>query len=329
MQKESKLVSSLCLCEGNSTLVNTFIPNILPNELLIEVSVAAICLTDIYAATGLISCHDGVILGHEFVGRVVKMGQNTCSYKEKYKIRVGDRVAAMPFIPCGFCNDCKSNLSWQCNQGDMLGINRNGGFTQYVTLPMSQVHLIKNSLSDEINTFAEPVAAALSVLQAPLEHSQNIWVCGTGRIANLCTFILNEHGYVNVSQSLVPPTNSYDVLVLIQQPENLIEKNSAQNWIKNLSSGGLIVLKTRTPDKLFIPINQLIKKRLRIHAVNYDTIPEALAFIEKHDSFFEELIGPIFQLEEYQKAFTEAQKNIEQKVFLEIQPSGLNESYGK
>jgi L-iditol 2-dehydrogenase len=301
-------------------------PEVLPNEVLIEVSVAAICLTDIYAARGLISCHDGVILGHEFVGRVVKMGQNTCSNKEKNEICVGDRVASMPFIPCGVCNDCKSNLSWQCNQGEILGINRNGGFTQYVTLPLSQVHLIKNSLADEINTFAEPVAAALSVLQAPIEKSQKIWVCGTGRIANLCTFILNEHGYRNVSQSLVPPTKSYDVLVLIQQPEELVQKNSAQNWIKNLSSDGLIVLKTRTPDKLFIPINQLIKKRLRIQAVNYAPIPEALAFIERHATFFNDLRGPFYTLQQHKVAFSEAQRNIEKKVFFEIKSLGLTDS---
>jgi threonine dehydrogenase-like Zn-dependent dehydrogenase len=201
----------------------------------------------------------------------------------------------------------------------MLGIERDGGFSQYTTVPLSQIHPIGNELSDELNTFAEPVAAALSVLQAPLEKQDTIWVCGSGRIANLCTFILREHGYTNITQGLTPPTETYHSMVLIQQPPSA--GDCPQQWIKNLKPDGLVVLKTRTPDKLFIPVNQLIKKRVRIHAVNYAPLPAALAFITKHADFFATLAGPVFQLEQYQAAFAEAQNNKEQKVFFAVKPS--------
>jgi L-iditol 2-dehydrogenase len=328
-ENHDDIVSSVVYRNGRADLLNTPKPAPKSEEVLIEISTAALCLTDIYAAEGLVRCKNGTILGHEFVGRVKDVGQGALANQSGSDINIGDRVACMPYIPCGTCNDCCSNQSWKCNQGKALGINRHGAFTRYVTVPSSQVHTIENSLRDEVNTFAEPVAAALSVLHAPIKRNQTIWVCGKGRIANLCTFVLSQNGYNNVSQGLTPPDSVYDAVVLVQQPceENTVYE--AEELLKNLKSGGVIVLKTRTPEKLFIPINQLIKKRLNIHGVNYAPIKEALQFINENTAFFNAIIGPSFSLEQYEEAFKEARKNQEQKVFFNINSSVFATRRGK
>lgn len=317
MKGQYRQALSLCHHRGGVKLNSTKVPNVLPNEVLVEVSMAAICLTDVYAATGVISCRDGVILGHEFVGRIVEVGEHitvngVCGPKH------GDRVAVMPYVPCGDCIDCNENHHWQCSKSNMLGIDVDGGFSNFVAVPYSQVYPIENQLSDKLNTFAEPVAAALSVLQSGIEPQQNIWVYGHGRIANLCAFVLREHGYKNITQGSQPPATSYDSLVLVQQPSEPLSYDAAANWLENLNVDGTVVIKLRTDACVNLPINLLIKKRLHIQAVNYAPIPQALAFIDTHSDFFARLAGPVYPLEQYQQAFAQSQQNKDQKVFLQI-----------
>lgn len=314
MKGKPTAISSLCRYQGHCVLTKSVMPEIKPDEVLVEVSTAAICLTDIYAATGAIPCSDGVVLGHEFVGQVVELGMRV----RGNEISLGDKVAVMPYVPCGACIDCDNDLSWQCSRAQMLGIDIDGAFSQFVAVPASHVYSIDNQLSDKLNTFAEPVAAAMSVLQAPIEPEQMIWVYGEGRIASLCAFVLLQNGYKHLVQGLTAPEAPVDTLVLVQQPTEAFDKDIAAGWLKNLKAAGLIVLKTRTPDPLFVPVNELIKKRLRIHAVNYGSIEHALAFIAKHEAFFAGLAGPVFSLEQHQQAFAEAKENTLQKVFLQI-----------
>lgn len=321
MEGEPAEVLSLRRCQGICTLSETPMPQLSDNQVLVEVSVAAICLTDLYAANGVIPCRDGIILGHEFVGRVVAMGEAVRSGAQQVKVSLGSRVAVMPYIPCGDCIDCNNGLSWQCSRAQMLGVDTNGGFSEYVAVPSSQVYPIDNDLSDKLNAFAEPVAAAMSVLQAPIEAEHHIWLCGAGRIVHLCAFILKQHGFNNITFGLTPPSDPFDALILVEQPTALFAADSTGQWLDKLHAGGLLVLKTRTPEPLLIPINRLIQKRLTIHAVNYAPMPQALQFIAQHGDFFAGLAGPVFSLKQHQQAFAEAAVNKEQKVFLQIKES--------
>src|SRR5689334_18455444 len=93
-----------------------------PGEVVLEVIRAAICGTD--AAEwdhGPVLCRPGVVLGHEFVGRVVGAGRDVAG------LRAGDRVVSGAGISCGSCAWCRAGRTNLCAEYRTLGLQVDGG----------------------------------------------------------------------------------------------------------------------------------------------------------------------------------------------------------
>src|SRR4051794_30262176 len=101
-----------------------------PHEVVLEIARAAICGTD--AAEwdhGPILCRPGVVLGHEFVGRVVDIGNEVSG------LAVGDRVVSGAGISCGHCRWCLAGRTNLCADYRTLGLQVDGGLAELVTSP--------------------------------------------------------------------------------------------------------------------------------------------------------------------------------------------------
>jgi len=101
-----------------------------PGEVVLEVVRAAICGTD--AAEwdhGPILCRPGVVLGHEFVGRVVSVGDGVS------ELNVGDRVVSGAGISCGHCRWCRDGRTNLCAEYRTLGLQVDGGLAELVVSP--------------------------------------------------------------------------------------------------------------------------------------------------------------------------------------------------
>ena len=153
-------------------------------EVLIKVLLAGICSTDLEIIKGY-SGFAG-ILGHEFVGTVVK-GSSSLS---------GKRVVSEINCVCGRCDMCASGLARHCRRRTVLGIEgRPGAFAEYVTMPEANCHAVADSISDEEAVFAEPLAAAYQVAcQIKIEPRMNVAVLGTGRLGLLVAQVLSQSG---------------------------------------------------------------------------------------------------------------------------------------
>lgn len=75
------------------------------------------------------------IPGHEFVGRIVKMGSQVKGFS------LGDRITADQIVPCGECRFCKSGRYWMCQPHSIFGFQNtnNGGMAEYVRYPKTSV----------------------------------------------------------------------------------------------------------------------------------------------------------------------------------------------
>lgn len=96
-------------------------------ELLIEVSTCGICRTDLHVKEGeLMSPHLPLIMGHQVVGRVVKLGQGVKEF------RVGERVG-VPWLGdcCGACRFCLTGRENLCDHAVYTGYQKNGGFAEF------------------------------------------------------------------------------------------------------------------------------------------------------------------------------------------------------
>jgi (R,R)-butanediol dehydrogenase / meso-butanediol dehydrogenase / diacetyl reductase len=148
------------------------------SDLLLEVSRAAICGTDSSEwAHGPLLARPPVVLGHEFVGRVVDAGPDVQG------ILIGDRVACGAGVSCGKCDWCRAGRTNLCAQYRTLGLHVDGGLADYVIAPAATCRGVPHGVTDDAAATAQPLAVALhAVRRSGLEPGQSCAVIGVGGI---------------------------------------------------------------------------------------------------------------------------------------------------
>jgi alcohol dehydrogenase len=158
-----------------------------PGEVLVRVSAAAICGSDLHAKHGLIpGIQPGTIMGHEFVGVVVDRDQAVTRFKP------GDRVAAPAAVWCGVCPACRRGQVQYCARGgiwgagDIYGPGLEGCQTQLVRVPHADQCLcpIPDGVSDEAAVFVGDVLSTgfHAALQGGIQAGDSVVVLGCGPI---------------------------------------------------------------------------------------------------------------------------------------------------
>ncbi|KIK70232.1 hypothetical protein GYMLUDRAFT_34722 [Collybiopsis luxurians FD-317 M1] len=137
-------------------IVQTSIPQIADDEVLIKVSACGICGTDHHISEGEFLAKFPLIPGHEIVGTIAELGRNVKSGS----LKVGDRCVVDPSITCETCFYCRRGQPLLCENYIGLGCNLHGGFAQYAVARAKKVYHIKN-LTDEEATLIEPAACAV------------------------------------------------------------------------------------------------------------------------------------------------------------------------
>jgi threonine dehydrogenase-like Zn-dependent dehydrogenase len=158
-------------------------PRVQAGEALVRVHLAGVCATDLQLIAGYKGGYRGV-LGHEFVGTVVD-APDAPGW-------VGRRVVGELNVGCGCCVLCRRGLGKHCRARQSLGIiGRDGAFADYLTLPVTNLHPVPDSLADEEALFTEPLAAALEILeQVRVTPSSRVYVVGDGRLGLLVAQVL-------------------------------------------------------------------------------------------------------------------------------------------
>jgi threonine 3-dehydrogenase len=134
------------------------VPEVGPNEVLIKLEKTAICGTDLHIYKwdewSQRTIKPGLTIGHEFVGRIVEIGPGVTGYK------IGDRVSAEGHIVCGHCRNCRAGRQHLCPNTIGIGVNRNGAFAEYMTMPASNLWPIPDQIPSELAAFFDPYGNA-------------------------------------------------------------------------------------------------------------------------------------------------------------------------
>jgi threonine dehydrogenase-like Zn-dependent dehydrogenase len=160
---------------------------------LIRVRMAGICNTDVEILRGYHAFRGTP--GHEFVGEVADVHGVSGSVKEKW---LGWRVVGEINVSCSaygyrpVCAFCQRGLRTHCSRRTVLGIvAHDGAFAQYLALPLENLHVVPDSVSDELAVFVEPLAAACEILeQVGAKQFQEAAVLGDGKLAQLIALVL-------------------------------------------------------------------------------------------------------------------------------------------
>jgi (R,R)-butanediol dehydrogenase / meso-butanediol dehydrogenase / diacetyl reductase len=151
-----------------------------PGEIVLEVVRAAICGTDSAEwAHGPLLTRPPVTLGHEFVGRVVSIGEGVVGLSN------GDRVVSGAAVSCGHCEWCRAGRTNLCSTYLTLGLQLNGGLAQLVKTPAAVCRKVPELCSDDAAAMAQPLAVALHALRRTnVQHGQACVVIGVGGIGS-------------------------------------------------------------------------------------------------------------------------------------------------
>jgi threonine dehydrogenase-like Zn-dependent dehydrogenase len=188
-------VLAFSVSKGKLRSVSKMLPKLRPGWALIRVRVAGICNTDVEILRGYHAFRGTP--GHEFVGEVADIRSVSRTVEKEW---IGRRVVGDINVSCsgyGFrsaCDFCKRGLKTHCARRTVLGIvAHDGAFAEYLALPLENLHVVSDSVSDEHAVFVEPLAAACEILdQVNIQKFSGVAVLGDGKLAQLIALVLRN-----------------------------------------------------------------------------------------------------------------------------------------
>lgn len=175
------------------TIKQVPIPEPKDEEVLVKVKYASICGTDIgiYNWIPWAEAHikPPQVMGHEMVGEIVKI--NT---KEKTHLKVGDLVSSETHIFCNNCYQCQIKNYHICENMELFGIGRDGGFAEYATIPIRTTWKNDPSISTEAMSVQEPLGNAVNVVTKAEVKDKKVLVMGLGPTGLCAGMVAKAYG---------------------------------------------------------------------------------------------------------------------------------------
>jgi L-iditol 2-dehydrogenase len=163
------------------------------DQVKLEIAACGICGTDVHVFHDTFRNFPPVILGHEFVGRIVEEGANV-----RGRIDRGGRYAVLgaTAVTCGRCRYCQSGEFMFCPERRGMGHGVNGAFTRYACARPDQLFRLDDALPEEEGALVEPLAAAVHAVaeMTTLRPADVALVSGPGPIGLLCLLVLRQQG---------------------------------------------------------------------------------------------------------------------------------------
>ncbi len=316
-----------------------------PNEVLVEVRRAAICGTDLHIfdwdhwARGIIE--PPVVIGHEFVGRVVELGDQVSGFE------LGTRVVGEGHIICGHCRNCRAGHGHLCRNTVGIGIHRDGGFAEFVAIPAANAYPVPDFISDDTAAVLDPLGNAVHTALTYDLVGEDVLITGAGPIGQMAVAVCRHAGARHVVVTDVRPsrlavahemgasravepgedslrgvmadlgmTEGFDVaLEMSGHPSALTDLISVVNH------GGEVALLGLFSEPAAIDLNQAILKGLTIKGIYgrkmFETWYKAAAMLESGLDVAP-VISHHFRLEDYEQAFEILRSGDASKVVLEV-----------
>ncbi|RBP53342.1 L-threonine 3-dehydrogenase [Arenicella xantha] len=175
-----------------------------PNDLLIKIRKTAICGTDIHIYSWDEWSQNTIpvpmIVGHEYVGEVVGMGQEVRGFE------IGDRVSGEGHITCGHCRNCRAGRRHLCRNTVGVGVNRQGAFAEFLVIPAFNAFKIPDNISDELAAIFDPFGNAVHTALSFNLTGEDVLITGAGPIGIMAAAVAKHVGARHV---VITDVNEY------------------------------------------------------------------------------------------------------------------------
>ena len=228
-----------------------------------------------------------MIVGHEYVGEVVDMGQEVRGFKK------GDRVSGEGHITCGHCRNCRAGRVHLCRNTVGVGVNRQGAFAEYLVIPAFNAFKIPDNISDDLAAIFDPFGNAVHTALSFNLTGEDVLITGAGPIGIMAAAVAKHVGARHV---VVTDVNDYrldlamkmnatkavnvakesvtDVMTELGMTEGFdvgMEMSGVPSafttMLENMNHGGKIAMLGIPPKDMGIDWNQVIFKGLELKGI--------------------------------------------------------------
>lgn len=323
-------------------------------EVKIRVMRTGLCGTDIHlfkwdgGAPG--SLTPPQTLGHEFYGEISAIGPGVAEGRGRDELHVGQRVSVEGHIVCGRCRNCRAGRRHMCIRTIGIGVNRDGGFADYVVVPAGNVWVQPEAIDPDLGALFDPFGNAVHSCQQVEMTGQDVLVTGAGPIGVMCAALARHAGARHVVVTDMMPSRlelaraaGADVAVDITQqtlPEVMealeiregfdagLEMSGAPGGLTSLiehcTHGATIALLGLPKGAFPINWNQVITRMLTIKGVYgremFDTWYLATYMLETSEQLrnsVRSIITHRFAPEDWEQAFAAAAEGTAGKVIID------------
>lgn len=172
------------------------VPQVGINDVLIKIKKTAICGTDLHIYKwdewSQKTIKTPMTIGHEYVGEVVEIGKGVKN------VKIGDRVTGEGHIACGHCRNCRRGKLHVCENTIGVGVNRDGAFAEYLSIPESNVVHLDSRIPDEIASIMDPFGNATHTALSFPVLGEDVLITGAGLIGTMAVAICRFAGARNI-----------------------------------------------------------------------------------------------------------------------------------
>ncbi len=305
-------------------------PQIGALDVLIKVKQSAICGTDLHIYNwdewSQKTVPVPMIVGHEYVGEIVEIGS------EVQNVKIGDRVSGEGHVVCGFCRNCRAGKRHLCKHTKGIGVNVQGSFAEYLSLPVSNVITIPDSISDDIACILDPLGNAVHTALSFEMIGEDVLITGAGPIGIMAVAICKHVGARNIVITDINPyrlalakkigaTRTVDVrtetLTDVMEELGMSEgfdinlemsgnERAIQDMLAAMNTGARVALLGIPPRDINVNLHEIIFKGMVVKGIYgremYETWYKMIAMLQG-DLNVDDVITHRFPIDEYEKGF--------------------------
>ena len=168
------------------------IPEVGINDVLIKILKTSICGTDVHIYNwdewAQKTIPTPMAIGHEFVGTVEAVGSNVTDFKE------GDLVSGEGHLVCGRCRNCLAGRRHLCNKTSGVGVNRQGAFAEYLSIPVTNVWHCDTAIPEDVISCFDPFGNAVHTALAFDLLGEDVLITGAGPIGIIAAAVAKHAG---------------------------------------------------------------------------------------------------------------------------------------
>ena len=297
-------------------------------EVQVKVTHAGICGTDIHIYNwddwSSNRIKPPTVIGHEFVGEIVAVGTDVTRFE------VGQRVSAECHITCGVCKMCRTGNAHICEQTEILGVDRDGAFSELVNVPATNVWPVHQEIPDSHASIFDPTGNAMHAVASVDVAGKHVLITGAGPIGLISIAIAKTRGARKVSviepsavkQDLAKQLGAdvvvapdADLRALESAPEVVLEMSGHPGAINTgldlVENGGSIVYLGLPSKPVTIDLSEkVVFKCLTLIGVSgrrmFDTWYQVESFMRANPKAMDTIVSDVLSFDSFQEGFDRA-----------------------